>query len=139
MTCVWLSESTLVAGGKFLFTILVAINVYLSYFSYYKLVTIQLLQLPQLFSYYKCLLTYLPCYNWCKTRNIRQIFYDELGLHSLSKKRWRNKLIFFHKMLNRFLPKQLYLYLTFPSQENYPLKSALTNKINFIPSGTKFF
>lgn len=40
MTCVWLSESTLVAGGKFLFTILVAINVYLSYFSYYKLVTI---------------------------------------------------------------------------------------------------
>ena len=42
-------------------------------------------------------------------------------------------------MLNEFLPKYLYLCLTFPYQENYPLRSALTNKIHFIPSRTKSF
>ena len=72
-------------------------------------------------------------------RTSRQKLYDELGLHSLSKRRWRNKLIVLCKILNGFLPKYLYLYLTFPSQENYPLRSALTNKINFISSRTKPF
>ena len=31
------------------------------------------------------------------------------------------------------------MYLTFPSQENYPLRKALNNKTNVIPSRTKFF
>ena len=47
----------------------------------------------------------------------RQNLYDKLGLHSLSKRRRRNK-PFFYKTLNGFLPKYLYSYLTFPSQEN---------------------
>ena len=66
----------------------------------------------------------------------RQKLYDELGLHLLSKRRCRNKLTFFHKILNGLLPKCLYSYLT---QENYPLRSALTNKTNVIPSRTKTF
>ena len=68
----------------------------------------------------------------------RQKRYDKLGLHSLSKRRWRNKLILFHKILNGSLPKHLYWYLTF-SQENYPLRSTLTNTTNVIPPRTKSF
>ena len=37
------------------------------------------------------------------------------------------------------MPKYLYSYLTFPYRQNYPLRSALTNKINFIPSRRKSF
>ena len=66
----------------------------------------------------------------------RQKLYEELGLHALSKRRWRNKL-FFYKILNRFLPKYFYSYLMFSSQENYSFISALTNKTNVIPLRTK--
>ena len=38
-----------------------------------------------------------------------------------------------------FLSKYLYLYLIFPSQKNYPPRSALTNKTNVIPLRTKTF
>ena len=38
-----------------------------------------------------------------------------------------------------FLPKYLYSYLTFLSQEYYPLRSVLTNKRNVIPSRKKTF
>ena len=69
----------------------------------------------------------------------RQKLYDELGLHSLSKRRWRNKLIFLYKILSGLLRKYLYSYLTFPYQKNYPLRSALTNKTNVIPLRTKSF
>ena len=65
--------------------------------------------------------------------------YDELGLHLISKRRWCNKLIFLNKILNGFLPNYLYSYPTFPSQENYLLRSAVTNKTNVIPSRTKSF
>ena len=56
-------------------------------------------------------------------RTSRQKHYDKLGLHSLSKRPWRSKLIFtnfyfFYKILNGFLPKYLYSYLTFHSQQN---------------------
>ena len=37
------------------------------------------------------------------------------------------------------MPKYFYSYLTFPTQENYPLRSALTNKTNVIPSRTRTF
>ena len=36
--------------------------------------------------------------------------YDELGLHSLTNRRWRNKLIFFYKILNGLLPDYLHSY-----------------------------
>ena len=49
----------------------------------------------------------------------REQLYDELDLHSLFKRRCRNKLVFFHKIVNRLLPDYLYSYLDFPSQENY--------------------
>ena len=44
----------------------------------------------------------------------RERLYDELGLHSLVKRRWRNKLVFFYKIVNRLLPDYLYSYLDFP-------------------------
>ena len=65
--------------------------------------------------------------------------YDELGLHLLSKRRWRNKLIVFYKILNGFLPKYLYSYLKSPSEENFPFRSALPSKTNFITSKAKSF
>ena len=34
----------------------------------------------------------------------REKIYDELGLHSLAKRRWRSKLIFFYKIVNHLLP-----------------------------------
>ena len=37
------------------------------------------------------------------------------------------------------MPKYLYSSLTFPSQENYPLRPALSNKTYVIPSRTKSF
>ena len=37
------------------------------------------------------------------------------------------------------MPKYLYSYVTLPSQKNYPLRSALTNKTNVIPLRTKTF
>ena len=37
----------------------------------------------------------------------RERLYDELGLHSLLKRRWRNKLVFFYKTVNRLLPDHL--------------------------------
>ena len=38
----------------------------------------------------------------------RTRLYDELGLHSLIKRRWCNKLIFFYKIVNGLLPDYLY-------------------------------
>ena len=46
----------------------------------------------------------------------KERIYDELGLYSLSKRRWRSKLIFFYKIINGMLPDYLYSYLEFPSQ-----------------------
>ena len=40
--------------------------------------------------------------------------YDELGLHSLIKRRWCNKLIFFYKIVNGLLPDYLYSCLDSP-------------------------
>ena len=69
----------------------------------------------------------------------RQKIYNELGLHTSIEKRWRSKLTFFYKIVKGLLAKYLYSYLKFPSQENYPLRSALTTKINPIPSRSKTF
>jgi len=69
----------------------------------------------------------------------RERLYDELGLHSLAKRRWRSKLIFFYKIIHGMLPNYLYSYLDFPSQERYPLRSATSAIIRPFPSRTKFF
>ena len=65
--------------------------------------------------------------------------YDELGLHSLIKRRWCNKLIFFYKIVNGLLPDYLYSCLDFPSQINYSLRSVSTSVIKPPMSGTKSF
>ena len=65
--------------------------------------------------------------------------YDELGLHSLVKRRWRNKLVFFYKIVNRLLPDYLYSYLDFPSQENYLLRSSSASIIKLLRTRTKSF
>ena len=69
----------------------------------------------------------------------KERIYDELGLDSLSKRRWRSKLIFFYKIINGMLPDYLYSYLEFPSQEKYPFRSASANIIRPIPTRTKTF
>ena len=65
--------------------------------------------------------------------------YDDLDLHSLAKRRWRSKLIFFYKIVNRLLPDCLYSYLDFPSQNDYLLRSASTSIIRPFRSRTKSF
>ena len=62
-----------------------------------------------------------------------------MGLYSLAKRRWRSKLIFFYKIINGMLPDYLYSYLEFPSQDNYPLRSASKIIIRPIPTRTKTF
>ena len=69
----------------------------------------------------------------------RERLYDELGLHSLVKRRWRNKLVFFYKILNRLLPDYLYSYIDFPSQESYLLRSSSASIIRPLPTRTKSF
>ena len=65
--------------------------------------------------------------------------YDELGLYSLTNRRWKSKLIFFYKIVNGMFPNYLYSFLDFPTQENYPLRSASENIIQPIPTRTKTF
>ena len=65
--------------------------------------------------------------------------YDELGLHSLVKRRWRYELVFFYKIVNRSLPDYLYTFLDFPSQENYLLRSSSASIIRPLPTRTKSF
>ena len=67
----------------------------------------------------------------------KERLYDELGLYSLAKRRWRSKLIFFYKIINGMLPDYLYSYLEFPSQDNYPLRSASKTIIRPIPTGQR--
>ena len=65
--------------------------------------------------------------------------YDKLGLHSLTKRRWCSKLIFFYKIVNGLLPNYLYSYLHFSSEEIYPLRSAASSKLRPFSSRTKSF
>ena len=68
----------------------------------------------------------------------REQLYNELGLHSLVKRRWCNKLVFY-KTVNRLLPDFLDSYLDFPSQENYLLGLSSTSIIRPLPTRTKSF
>ena len=69
----------------------------------------------------------------------RERLYDELGLMSLSKRRWYNKLIFFYKIVNGILPDYLHSCIDFFSQNKYPLRSVSSGKLKCIPSRTKSF
>ena len=69
----------------------------------------------------------------------REQLYDELGLNSLVKRRWRNKLVFFYKIVNPLLPNYLYPYIDFPSQESYFLRSSSAYIIRPLPTRTKSF
>ena len=63
----------------------------------------------------------------------------EIKFKSLIKRRWRNKLVFFYKTVNRLLPGYLYSYIDFPSQESYLLRSSLASIIRPLPTRTKSF
>ena len=69
----------------------------------------------------------------------RERLYDRLGLHSLVKRRLRNELIFFYKIVNLLLPDYVYSYLDFPSQEYYLLRSSSVSTIRPVLTGTKSF
>ena len=55
--------------------------------------------------------------------------YDEICLHSLTRRRWRSKLIFFYKIVNCLLPDYFYSYL-------HPLRSAVLSKLRPFSSRT---
>ena len=59
--------------------------------------------------------------------------YDELGLHSLVKKRWGNKIV------NTLLPEYLYSYLDFSFLENYLFRSSSASITRSVPARTKSF
>ena len=67
----------------------------------------------------------------------RDRLYDELGLMSLIKRRWHDKLIFFYKIVNGILPDYLHSCIEFCSQNKYPLRSVSFSKLKCIPSRTK--
>ena len=69
----------------------------------------------------------------------RENIYDEWGLYSLAKRRWRSKLIFFYKIVNHLPLDYLYSYLDFYSKENYHVRSASTSPIKFFSSRAKSF
>ena len=77
--------------------------------------------------------------NWWIQGTSWERLYDELGLHSLVKRRWCNKLVFFYKIVNRLLSDYLYSYLDFPSQESYLLRSSSASIIRPLPTRTKSF
>ena len=62
-----------------------------------------------------------------------------MHLHSLTNTGWRSKLIFFYKIVNGLLPDYLYSNLDFSSEENYPLRSAISYKIRPFSSRAKSF
>ena len=70
----------------------------------------------------------------------RTKLYDELGLHSLIKRRWCNKLIFFCKIVNGLYSiHNIYSCLDFPSQVNFSLRSVSASVIKPSGSRTKSF
>ena len=69
----------------------------------------------------------------------KEKIYDDLGLHSLTKRQWRSKLIFFYKIVNGLLPDYLYSYLHCSSEEIYPLRSAGSSKLRPFSSRTISF
>ena len=74
-----------------------------------------------------------------RMEKVQERLYDELGLYPLVKSRWRNKLVFFYKILNRLLPDYLYSYLEFLSQESYLVRSSSASIIRPLPTRTKSF
>ena len=69
----------------------------------------------------------------------RKRIYGELGLVSLSKRLWYNKLIAFYTIVNGLLLDYLQPYIKVPSQDNYPLRSVSAKKRKPLPSRLKSF
>ena len=69
----------------------------------------------------------------------KENLYEELGLHSCIERCWHSKLDFFCNIVNGLLSDYLFSYLNFPSQENYPLRSATPSKIRSNLTRTKLF
>ena len=69
----------------------------------------------------------------------REGIYAELGLYTLLKRRWHNKLVFLYKIINRLLPDNLYSYLDFSSLESYLLTSSSSSIMKRVPARTKPF
>ena len=54
----------------------------------------------------------------------------ELNLRSLTRRRWRNKLIFLFKVVNSLRQDYFYSIFHLPSEENYPLRSDQQHHLN---------
>lgn len=71
--------------------------------------------------------------------NSRQRLYDDLGLMSLCKKPWYNKLIFFYRIANGLRPDYFQSLIDLPSEGIYPLRSVSAGKLKLILSLSKSF
>ena len=63
--------------------------------------------------------------------------YKELGLESLSDRRWSCRPFFFHKIIQRLLPSYPQNYHNVVREETYITCSTTQNKIKPIPARTK--
>ena len=63
--------------------------------------------------------------------------YKELGLESLSDRRWSCRPFFFHKIIQRLLPSHPQNYHNVVREETYITCSTTQNKIKPIPARTK--
>ena len=65
--------------------------------------------------------------------------YKELGLESLSARRWSHRLIFFYKIIKRISPSYLMSYLMSNNNDSYNTRSCSHNKIKSLKTRTQAF
>ena len=69
----------------------------------------------------------------------REYLYHELGLESLTDRRWNRKLVFFYKIVTSLSPQYLSRYLNLNNSSSYMPRSSNLNKIKGIRSRTEQF
>ena len=69
----------------------------------------------------------------------REYLYRELGLESLTDRRWNRKLVFFYKIVTSLSPQYLSRYLNLNNSSSYMPTSSNLNKIKGIRSRTEQF
>ena len=69
----------------------------------------------------------------------RERLYKELGLESLSARRWSHRLIFFYKIIKGISPSYLMPYLISNNNDSYNTRSCSHNKIKSLKTRTQAF
>ena len=69
----------------------------------------------------------------------RERLYKELGLESLSDRRWYRKLVFFYKIVKGLAPSYIQSYLLPDNERTYNARSSLRNTIKLFATRTSTF